>query len=76
MEPMEKVKMLQAIYAGALADSVMRLGGEGVTWESDGGQEGGAAGKRESAGRAIGHLKHRRSIHQALRSDGVRGLVD
>jgi hypothetical protein len=30
MEPMEKVKMLQAIYAGALADSVMRLGGEGV----------------------------------------------
>lgn len=30
MEAVEKVKMLQAIYAGALADSVLRLGNEGV----------------------------------------------
>ena len=30
METMEKVRMLQAIYAGALADSVLRLGNEGV----------------------------------------------
>ena len=30
MEATEKVKMLQAIYAGALADSVLRLGTEGV----------------------------------------------
>lgn len=30
MEAMEKVKMLQAIYAGALADMVMRMGNEGV----------------------------------------------
>ncbi len=30
MEANEKVKVLQAIYAGALADSVLRLGNEGV----------------------------------------------
>ena len=30
METSEKVKILQAIYAGALADSVLRLGNEGV----------------------------------------------
>ena len=30
MEAMEKVRVLQAIYAGALADSVLRLGSEGV----------------------------------------------
>ena len=30
MEMHEKVKMLQAIYTGALADCVMRLGNEGV----------------------------------------------
>lgn len=30
MEPMEKVRTLQAVYAGALADTVLRLGGEGV----------------------------------------------
>jgi hypothetical protein len=30
MEATEKVKTLQAIYAGALADSVLRLGREGV----------------------------------------------
>ncbi len=30
MEPMEKVRTLQAVYAGALADSVLRLGNEGV----------------------------------------------
>jgi len=30
MEPTEKVRMLQAVYAGALADSVLRMGNEGV----------------------------------------------
>jgi hypothetical protein len=30
MEATEKVRLLQAIYAGALADSVLRLGREGV----------------------------------------------
>lgn len=30
MEPMEKVRTLQAVYAGALADTVFRLGNEGV----------------------------------------------
>lgn len=30
MEALEKVKVLQAVYAGALADSVLRLGNEGV----------------------------------------------
>lgn len=30
MEASEKVRVLQAIYAGALADSVLRLGNEGV----------------------------------------------
>lgn len=30
MEPMEKVKKLQMIYAGVLADTVLRLGSEGV----------------------------------------------
>ena len=30
MEATEQVKILQAIYAGALADSVLRLGNEGV----------------------------------------------
>ena len=30
MEANEKVRVLQAIYAGALADSVLRLGNEGV----------------------------------------------
>ena len=30
MEPMEKVRTLQAVYAGALADTVLRLGNEGV----------------------------------------------
>ena len=30
MEALEKVRVLQAVYAGALADSVLRLGNEGV----------------------------------------------
>ncbi len=30
MEASEKVKVLQAVYAGALADAVLRMGGEGV----------------------------------------------
>ena len=30
METTEKIRMLQAVYAGALADSVLRLGNEGV----------------------------------------------
>lgn len=30
MEPQDKVKILQATYAGVLADSVLRLGREGV----------------------------------------------
>lgn len=30
MDPMEKVRTLQAVYAGALADTVLRLGNEGV----------------------------------------------
>ena len=30
MEPMEKVRMLQVIYAGTLADHVLHLGDEGV----------------------------------------------
>jgi hypothetical protein len=30
MEPMEQVKILQTMYAGALADAVLRLGQEGV----------------------------------------------
>lgn len=30
MKELEKVRVLQAVYAGALADSVLRLGNEGV----------------------------------------------
>lgn len=30
MEPAEKIKMLQVMYAGALADAVLRMGNEGV----------------------------------------------
>ena len=30
MKALEKVRVLQAVYAGALADSVLRLGNEGV----------------------------------------------
>jgi len=30
MESLEKVRILQAVYAGALADNVLRLGNEGV----------------------------------------------
>lgn len=30
MEQMEQIKLLQAIYAGALADAVLRFGREGV----------------------------------------------
>ncbi len=30
MEPQEKIKLLQTIYAGALADSVLRMGREGI----------------------------------------------
>ena len=31
MKKEQKVKLLQAIYAGALADSVLRMGNEGIT---------------------------------------------